>query len=189
LGKLKLIAGGSRASDTMPSGKYRVKCIDAREGQRGHSVQIMLTFEVTEGAWNDGVEIKQWYNLPRSGRISPHTKYSRAWELAAGRHMQTGDDLDPQIFIGKVFQAYVGFSSKGLGNDYDHRHTQEKKDTRDFLRVHELETLISEENHSRHMAPCDTTDTNTKTNTSTNTGVGGGGGGEQSISTNKDKSK
>jgi hypothetical protein len=83
----------------------------------------------------------------------------------------------------------VGYSSKGLGNDYDHRHTEIKKDGRDFLRVHVLEELISDEGPTCHMAPYDLTNTNT--DTSISIGVGRGGGGERSISTNtkKDTSK
>ena len=184
MGRLKLVAGGSRASETMPADTHFVKCTEAKTIQRGRGTQIILTFQVAELAWNDGVELKQWYNLPSSGRVSPHTKYARSWELATGREMQAGDDMDPQIFVGKVFRAYVGFRSNGSGNDYDKSYTETKNDPRDFLRVHTLEELISNEEETTHMAPYDATNTNTNTNTNISTGVGGGGGGERSISTN-----
>jgi hypothetical protein len=182
--KLRFVAGGSRASETMPAGMHFVKCIEAKTNQRGRGTQVMLTFQVAELAWNDGVELKQWYNLPASGRISPHTKYARAWELAANREIQVGDNMDPQIFVGKLFRAYVGYRSNGSGNDYDKTYTETKKDDGDFLRVHMLEELIINEKETTHMAPYDATNTNTNTNTSISTGVGGGGGGERSISTN-----
>lgn len=168
MGKLKLIAGGSRASETMAPGKYRVRCTNSEAKTRGRYNQVILTFEVAEAAWNDGTELKQWYNLKAGSRVSPHSKYAKAWELAAGREIQAGDDLDPAIFRGKVFEASVGYSSQGEDGFFDHIHSETKKGPKDFLRVHRLEKLID------HMEPYG----------DINTGVGGGGGGERSIGTN-----
>lgn len=166
MGKIKLVAGGSRASDTMPPEMYRVRCVDAQVKQRGRYIQVILTLEVAEEAWNDGTALKQWYNLKSlSGKVSPHTKYAKAWELAAGRPLQPGDDLDPGIFIGKVFEAYVGYSMQGDAGSFDLVYTETRKGPKDFLRVHTLEKLID------HMGP----------HGAINTGVGGGGGGERSI--------
>lgn len=126
----------------MPAGTYTVKCTDAKIGQRGRAPYVLLTFEVVELAWNDGVELKQWYTLPPSGPISAHSKYGKAWALAAGREMKRGDDLDPVIFKGKLFRASVGFRSNGEANDYDQRYTEQKTGDDDFLRVHRLEERI-----------------------------------------------
>ena len=168
MGKLKLVAGGSRASETMPPEMYHVRCVDAQMRQRGRHLQVILTFEVAEQAWDDGTALKQWYNLKSlSGHVSPHTKYAKAWELAAGRALQAGDDMDPGIFIGKVFEAYVGYSSQSQDGSFDLANAETRKSPKDFLRVHRLEKLIG------HMGP----------DGPINTGVGGGGGGERSIST------
>lgn len=172
--KLKLVASGKRASETMPPGKYLVRCKQAEGKLRGRYNQVVLTFEVVEQAWNDGVELKQWYNIKAGSKVSPHTKYARAWELATEREMQFGNDMDPAIFESKVFEAYVGYSSKEPDGTYDHSHTETKKGDRDFLRVHSLERLVHEEEKAiGHMAPYG----------DTNIGVGGGGGGERSINT------
>jgi hypothetical protein len=166
VGKLKLIASGSRASETMTPGKYRVRCLDSEIKQRGRYSQVILTFMVAEEAWNDGTELKQWYNVKAGSTVSPHSKYAKAWELAAGREIRAGDDLDPAIFKGKVFEAFVGYSSQGEAGAFDSDHTETKKGPKDFLRVHRLENLID------HMGSYE----------AINTGGGGGGGGERSIS-------
>jgi len=126
----------------MAPGMYKVRCHDVVQMQRGRYLQVVLTFEVAEEAWNDGTELKQWYNLKaQSGMVSPHTKYARAWELAVGREIQVGDNMDPEIFKGKCFMAYVGYSSKDTEGNYDQANAETKKDNRDFLRIHSLERL------------------------------------------------
>lgn len=168
MAKPKLVAGGSQASETMTPGKYRVRCLDSEIKQLGRYSQVILTFMVAEEAWNDGTELKQWYNIKAGSTVSPHSKYAKAWELAAGREIRAGDDLDPAIFKGKVFEASVGYSSQGEDGFFDHTHSETKKGPKDFLRVHSLEKLVD------HMGPYG----------DINTGVGGGGGGERSISIN-----
>jgi len=171
--KLKLVASGSRASETMTPGMYLVRCKQAEGKLRGRYNHVVLTFEVVEQAWNDGTDLKQWYNIKSGSKVSPHTKYARAWELAAEKEMQSGDDMDPAIFEGKVFEAYVGYRSDSHST-FDHSNTETKKDDRDFLRVHSLERLVHEEERAiGHMAPYG----------DTNIGVGGGGGRERSINT------
>lgn len=128
----------------MPPGNYLVRCTDAKMAHRGRATQVVLTFNIEESAWNDGTELKQWYNLPRSGRVSAHSKYAEAWQLASGQEMKPGDDMNPSIFVGKLFQAYVGFRSNGPGNVFDKSHTETKKGEDDFVRVHSLERRVEE---------------------------------------------
>lgn len=147
MGKLKLVASGSRASDTMAPGNFIVRCISGRTQIRGNKNQVVLTFTIKEKAWNDGVVLKQWYTLTTAdGEVSPHTKYGRACELALGRPLGPGDDLDPEkVFVGKFFEADVGYRSNDTKDFLDEANREQKKDLRDFLRVHQLLRLVPED--------------------------------------------
>ena len=144
--RLKLVASGSRASENMPAGTYIVKCKDARVQIRGGKTQIVLTYEIMENAWDDGTVLKQWFNVKSgNGEVSPHTKYAIACELALGRPIKKGDEFDPfKVFVGKLFEARVGYRSNDPDGSFDQRNTESKKDARDFPRVHELLKAVSE---------------------------------------------
>ncbi len=145
--RLKLVASGSRASDTMTPGNYVIRCRDARIQERGNKTQVVLTFQILEKAWNDGVVLTQWYGLKTTeGEISPHTKYGKACEIALGRALEAGYDLDPEtVFVGKIFEAEIGYSSTDSDGVSDEGNRVEKKNDRDFLRVHSLLRLVSQD--------------------------------------------
>ena len=128
----------------------------------------MLTFEIvgrvtTHGTAHDfdGVVLKQWFSLGTTDdgdeaiSISPHSKYGRAWSLAVGRSLKKGEAPEPQGFVGKTFRVIAGFSSRADGG-YSLRNTYARKDSRDFIRVHELLENLTEKAQT-HMKPHDNT--------------------------------
>ena len=65
--------------------------------------------------------------------------------MALGRSIEPGDDLEPEnIFVGKIFEADVGYRSNDGRDSCDEANREAKKDERDFLRVHRLTRLVSE---------------------------------------------
>ncbi|MCZ6625042.1 MAG: hypothetical protein O7B35_12570, partial [Deltaproteobacteria bacterium] len=60
--------------------------------------------------------------------------------------IEANDELDPQtVFSGKFFEAAVGFRSNNLGGELDEANREERKDNRDFLRVHKMIRLVPED--------------------------------------------
>lgn len=128
----------------MTPGSYIVRCRGGRIQPRGNKLQVVLAFEILEKAWNDGVLLRQWYNLPRAeSGLSPHCRYARACEIALEHPVGPEDDLDPEaVFVGKYFEADVGYRSNDSTGISDELNRAEKKDNRDFLRVHNLLKLV-----------------------------------------------
>jgi len=113
----------------MTPGIYVIRCRDARIQERGNKTQVVLTFQIMEKAWNDGVVLKQWYGLKTTqGEVSPHTKYGKACEIALGRALEAGDDLDPEtVFVDKIFEAEIGYSSADSDGVSEEGNRAEKK--------------------------------------------------------------
>lgn len=130
--------GGRPAPEDMVPAKYPVVCTDARIRKKGNKTNIVLMHEVSAGKMS-GVELLQWLALPDNGKkISHRTDIWKHFALVLGRP-PSPNEFNEQVFVGKTFLAYVGFTQKDpeTGRS-DMIHTERKKGDRDFLRVHTL---------------------------------------------------
>jgi len=124
--------------DDMPPRTYIAKCLGAKVEHRGYEPSLRLTFEIGDGPYK-GVIQYGWLPLREDGVVSPTSRYYQAATVALGHKPASGEDMNPgRIFLGKWFEVRIGFSSRNRNKEYDNAYTQEKKDDRDFLRVHEI---------------------------------------------------
>jgi hypothetical protein len=170
---MKISLAGRRAPEDMPAGNYIARCIHFEEKRRGRNHFVILTFIVLQPVRYADVALLRW--LPIAENLSPLSVYARSWEVAAGK--QATDDLPPEIFLGKVFRIRVGFRSNDQGK-FDAELTSQRKDEKDFLRVHEILALA--DSRIAHRASDIGHSTKTKTIA---VAVGGGG-----LNINNDKS-
>lgn len=143
---VRLRLGGNEPAHDMQPGEYKVCCEGASKKQLGDGVRIELKFRVIEGS-HAGTALRQWMKVDLSGVISQRSRYAQQSVVALGRPLEPDDNLDnpASIFSGRIFRADVGFrkTEKHKGGRIDPAYAQQRKDTSDGLRVHEL--LCSED--------------------------------------------
>jgi hypothetical protein len=131
--------GGRPAPPIMQPGKYPVTCTAARIGKKGNKTSIVLMYEVSAGNMS-GVELLQWLALPEKGKkITHRMDVWKHFTLVLGQ-APSSDDFDEQLFVGRSFLAYVGFTQRDpdTGQTVPANAEFRKKHGTDFLRVHTL---------------------------------------------------
>jgi len=131
--------GGRPAPPDMQPGNYPVTCTAARIGKKGNKASIVLMYEVSAGNMS-GVELLQWLALPEKGKkITHRMDVWKHFALVLGQ-APSSDDFDEQLFVGRSFLAYVGFTQRDpdTGQTVPANAGFRKKHGTDFLRVHTL---------------------------------------------------
>jgi hypothetical protein len=141
---LKLRAGGLEPSVDMAPGRYTANCAGGKIITKGRNNIVMLEFSVIEGS-HAGTGLRQWISLPDvDGVVSVGSRYARQCAIALGREIEPGDDLDPAaIFRTKTFVIEVGYrKTLKIGGTATDANAQNRKDAKDFLRVHEIIEMV-----------------------------------------------
>jgi hypothetical protein len=101
-------------------------------------------FRVVDGKYH-GTALRMWIDgaSDAGGFISPVGKYARQCEIALGRPLEEGDPVDEpsQFFSGRRFVVFVGYRKSdraGGGGQSSNERALQRKDERDYLRVHEI---------------------------------------------------
>ena len=134
--------GGRPAPANMKPGEYPLDCTASRIGRKGNKTNIVLMHEVAAGNMS-GVELLQWLPLPEKGKkITHRMDVWKHFALVLGRP-PLSNEFNEDLFVGRSFLAYVGFSQKDPNTGRsDMTYSQHKKGERDFLRVHTLLELL-----------------------------------------------
>jgi hypothetical protein len=144
---MKITVAGRAAPSVMTPGQYVAKCINSELRVQKKSF-VLLTFVVSDGAFKDTL-LRCWLSV--SEKMSPHGKYVRAWETAAGRSVGPDEDLSPSVFHGKSFRVGVGYRTNGPDKQFSAENAQMRKDNQDFLRVHKIiERIDDRDNDCDH---------------------------------------
>jgi len=142
--KLRVVASNGapafvapRPSVTGQPGERSGECVGVQLFRRGNKTQAILTFDI------DGQSARMWIEIPTP--ITATCRYMRLVTLALGSPPEAGTPIHPEndgLFKGKHFRVYVGWRKSDTANG-KHRFDDSlaasgPKDTKDFLRVHDL---------------------------------------------------
>jgi hypothetical protein len=147
-GKLRAVPArrGSEFSFVAPKpalsgkpGERTAECVDARVQRRGNKTQLVLTLDT-----EDGQVGHMWIDIPQP--LTSTCRYVRLATLALGRTPLAGEPIHPEsagLFRGKRFRVMVGWRKSERDARGKHRFDEAlalegPKDSRDFLRVHDL---------------------------------------------------
>lgn len=130
-----------KRSLTGEPGRRVATCIGAEEKWRGDKHHLHLHFETEEGELG-----RMWVQLPPL-KPTPTCRYMRLVTVARGGSApEPGTPVHPENeFVGKRFMVNVGWRKSprpGGGQKCDDRLSEQKKDARDFLRIHDLLEVI-----------------------------------------------
>jgi hypothetical protein len=128
-----------RAPDDMPAGRYKVACEAAARVTKYSRPMAELQFTIVDGEYT-GVCLAGWIRIDlRAGnRLKPGCLYERCCQMALGGEL--GDDLSPQLFVGKVFEVDATYARTD-GKSRTPQDETVKKSDGDHLRVVNLVCL------------------------------------------------
>src|SRR5262245_4423924 len=129
------------APDDMPAEAYKAICEGAVRVTKFSKPRCEYQFTVVEGDYT-GVCLPGWAEMKYIGakRIKPGCHYERYCRIALNGDLP--DDLDPRLFIGKVFIVETAYRSTNGKSRIVLDHTR-KKDPTDQLRVVRIVSLSS----------------------------------------------
>jgi hypothetical protein len=128
---------GRAAPPDMTAAQYLARIINAEIKRRGGQVRAVLTFRC-EGGKSDGVLLTGWF--PVYPNLAAHHKFARTYRIAVDRELLVDEEISLQAFVGKLFIIEAGFR-KTNGKNHTTEDSTRRKDTDDFLRVHEVISL------------------------------------------------
>jgi hypothetical protein len=143
---MALRLGGVAPAEDMAPAQYVMTCDTAWTEPVGKNIRVVLQFRCVDGKY-DGVALRQWLIASDGGNIvSPTGRYARHCAIALGRPLIQDDPVnDPaEIFTGKKFLVFVGYrkTEKPKGGMASEDNALRRKDDKDYLRVHEIISLV-----------------------------------------------
>src|SRR5262245_21919694 len=129
------------APDDMPAKAYKAICEGAAKVTKFSKPRAELQFTVIEGEFT-GVCLAGWTEMKYIGakRIKPGCHYERYCKIALNGDLP--DDLDPRLFICKVFIVETAYRRTNVKSRILLDATR-KKDAADHLRVVDIVSLSS----------------------------------------------
>jgi hypothetical protein len=98
-----LRAWGLKPPNNMPAGHYRVVCESAAKGQKWGKPIGEFEFRVVDQEFM-GVSLPAWIPIDlHAGKVKPNSRYYRYCTMALGEEPSCDEELDPRVFVGKVF--------------------------------------------------------------------------------------
>ncbi len=149
---------GRKAPDDMPAGKHLARCIRAEVKRRGSQTRAVLTFRVEDGKF-DGVLLTAWLAIFEN--VAAHHKFARAYQIAVARELQVDEEVSLNEFVDKLYIVDVGYRTTD-GKKFTPQNCREKKDDKDFLRVHDILSLADSATAVRDDANTDEQRTHTR---------------------------
>ena len=134
--KMKVAGRGARAD--MVAGEYLVRCLNAEIKRRGGQVRAVLTFRCEVGR-DDGVLLTGWF--PVYANLAAHHKFARAYRIAVDRELHVDEEISLSEFVNKLFIVEAGYR-KTNGKNHGAEDPTKRKDNDDFLRVHDIVSLV-----------------------------------------------
>jgi len=129
------------APDDMPAKAYKAICEGAVRVTKFSKLRCEFQFTVVESDYT-GVCLPGWAEMKYIGakRIKPGCHYERYCKIALNGDLP--DDLDPRLFIGKVFIVETAYRRTN-GKSRILLDATRKKDATDHLRVVDIVSLSS----------------------------------------------
>jgi hypothetical protein len=136
-GTLKIKVAGRAAPADMGPGQYLARCLHAEIKRRGNQVRAVLTFRCEAGRF-DGVLLTCWFAIHKT--VSAHHKFAQAYAIAVDRELCVDEEVSLSEFLDKLYVVEAGFR-KTNGKNHAAEDPTRCKDSKDFLRVHEIVSL------------------------------------------------